>query len=320
MSAEDHYRADNIWGLYRVIWRVTGRQQLLLIGLAVVVAALAAAPLRFQQLVINSLVEGGTISRVAWLCAGFLAVTLLSAALKFALNYRLSIVGEDIVLRIRERLYANYVSDVATGAPGAPKRGTLVTMLAAEAESVGAFAGSAIASPLVQVGTLVSVIAFILASQPLLGALALGVVVPQAAIVLAMQQRINRRVRERVQALRDASDRISESDLKRMEDEVVADFRDVFEIRRRLFLLKLSSKFALSTISVTGAVGILFLGGWLVLNDRSDVGTVVASLTGLTRIEGPWRELVSFFRNASTVRVKYAMLARSIIPRLAGMQ
>ena len=220
---------------------------------------------------INSLVEEGQIARVAWLCAGFLAVTLLSAGLKFALSYRLSVVGEDIVLRIRERLYANYVSDIASGAPDAPKRGTLVTMLAAEAESVGAFAGAAIASPLVQLGTLVSVIAFILASQPLLGALALGVVVRQAAIVLAMQARINRRVRERVQALRDASDRISDSDLKRVEEEVVADFRDVFKTRRRLFLLKLSSKFALSAISMAGAVGILFLGGWLVLNDRSDL-------------------------------------------------
>jgi ABC-type bacteriocin/lantibiotic exporter with double-glycine peptidase domain len=317
VSADSAYRADDIFGLYRVIWRVTGRQQLLLIGLAVVVAGLAAAPLKFQQLVINGLVEDGTVARLAWLCAGFLAVTLLSAGLKFALNYRLSIVGEDIVLRIRERLYANYVTDVRAGASDVPKRGTLVTMLAAEAESVGAFAGAAIASPLVQLGTLVSVIAFILASQPLLGALALGVVVPQAAIVVAMQARINRRVRERVQALRDASDRISESDLRQVEDEVVADFREVFETRRRLFLLKLSSKFALSALSMTGVVGVLFLGGWLVLNDRSDVGTVVASLTGLTRIEGPWRELVSFFRNASTVRVKYAMLARSIMPRLA---
>jgi ABC-type bacteriocin/lantibiotic exporter with double-glycine peptidase domain len=318
MTAEARYLADNIWGLYRVIWRITGRQQILLIGLSVIVAALAAAPLKFQQLVINSLVEDGEVSRVAWLCAGFLGVTLLSAGLKFALNYRLSVVGEDIVLRIRERLYANYVSDVASGAPDAPKRGTLVTMLAAEAESVGAFAGSAIASPLVQLGTLTSVIAFILASQPLLGALALGVVVPQAVIVLTMQARINRRVRERVQALRDASDRISESDLQQVEAEVMADFREVFETRRRLFLLKLSSKFALSALSMAGVVGVLFLGGWLVLSDRSDVGTVVASLTGLTRIDGPWRELVSFFRNASTVRVKYAMLARSIMPRLAA--
>ena len=317
--SEEHFRADNVWGLYRVIWRVTRRQQVLLIALSVIVAGLAAAPLKFQQLVINSLVEESTVARIAWLCAGLLAVTLLSAGLKFVLNYRLSRLGEDIVLRIRERLYGNYVSDVATGAPDLPKRGTLVTMLAAEAESVGAFAGAAIASPLVQLGTLISVIAFILASQPLLGVLALCVVVPQAAIVVAVQARINRRVRERVQALRDASDRISESDYRRVEDEVLADFRAVFETRRRLFLLKLSSKFALSALSMLGTVGILFLGGWLVLQGQSDVGTVVASLVGLTRIEGPWRELVSFFRNASTVRVKYAMLTRAIMPRLAGL-
>jgi ABC-type bacteriocin/lantibiotic exporter with double-glycine peptidase domain len=317
VTSETLYRADNVWQLYRVIWRVTGRQQLVLIGLAAVVAALAAAPLRFQQLVINSLVEDGTVARLAWLCAGLLGVTLLSAGLKFVLNYRLSVLGEEIVRRIRVRLYGNYVTDVASEAPDVPKRGTLVTMLAAEAEAVGAFAGAAIASPMVQIGTLISVIAFIRASQPLLGLLALGVVAPQAAIVVAMQRRINHRVRERVQALRDASDRISESDLQRVEDEIVADFREVFETRRKLFVLKLSSKFALSAISMAGVVGILFLGGWLVLNDRTDVGTVVASLTGLTRIEGPWRELVSFFRSASTVRVKYAMLTRSIMPRLA---
>jgi ABC-type bacteriocin/lantibiotic exporter with double-glycine peptidase domain len=146
---------------------------------------------------------------------------------------------------------------------------------------------------------------------------ALGVVLPQAVIVVAIQRRINHRVRERVQALRDASDRISESDLRRVEDAVVADFQSAFETRRKIFFLKLSSKFVLSAISVAGAVGILFLGGWLVLNGRSDVGTVVASLTGLARIEQPWRELVSFFRSASTVRVQYAMLVDAVMPRLA---
>jgi ABC-type bacteriocin/lantibiotic exporter with double-glycine peptidase domain len=305
-----------IWDLYRAIWRVTGRHQFVLIGLSVVIAALAVAPLKFQQLVINSLVYGGDRQHLAWLCAGLLGVVLLSGALKFALNFQLSVVGERVVLLIRERLYANFVLDAAgTPAKDAPKRGTLVTMLAAEAEFVGSFAGAAIASPLMQVGTLVSVIAFILASQPWLGLLALGVVIPQAAIVIAIQSRINRRVRERVQSLRRASDRISESDLARVEDEVVADFRDIFATRRRIFRLKLSSKFGLSAISAGGMVGILFLGGLLVLEGRSDVGTVVASLTGLTRIEGPWRDLVSFFRTASTVRVKYAMLVRAISPR-----
>jgi ABC-type bacteriocin/lantibiotic exporter with double-glycine peptidase domain len=305
-------------GLYRAVWRVTGRQQLQLILLSLTVAALAAAPLKFQQLVINNLVYGGDLRRVALLCAGLLGVVLLSAALKFALGLRLSTVGERVVLLIRERLYLNHVADATSGTGEPPKRGTLVTMLSAEAESVGSFAGAAIATPLMQVGTLVSVIGFILLSQPWLGVLALAVVLPQALVVMGIQSRINRRVRERVQALRDASDRISDSDLLRVEDEVVTDFRQVFTIRRRIFLLKLSSKLALGAISATGMVGILFLGGWLVLDGRSDVGTVVASLTGLARIEGPWRELVSFFRNASTVRVKYAMLARSIAARPAG--
>jgi ABC-type bacteriocin/lantibiotic exporter with double-glycine peptidase domain len=312
VSVEERYRADTLLDLYRAVWRVTGRQQLLLIGLSMTVAALAAAPLKFQQLVVNGLVEGGDIRRVAWLCAGFLAVALLSSALKFALNMRLSVLGERIVLLVRERLYTTYVANAALGVTGGPKRGTLVTMLAAEAEAVGSFAGSAIASPLMQLGTLISVISFILASQPWLGVLALGVVLPQAAIVVVMQRRLNRRVRQRVQSMRDASDRIAESTLARVEDEVVADFRDVFETRRRIFLLKLSSKLALNAISVTGTVGILFLGGWLVVRGRSDVGTVMASLTGLMRIDGPWRELVGFFRTASTVRVKYAMLVRAL--------
>jgi hypothetical protein len=91
---------------------------------------------------------------------------LLSAGLKFALGLRQSVVGEDVVRRIRERLYTNYVTDTASGAADLPQRGTLLSMLAAEAEVVGSFAGAAIATPLLQLGTLVSVIAFIAVSQP----------------------------------------------------------------------------------------------------------------------------------------------------------
>ena len=299
--------------LYRAVWRVSGRDQIVLILLALVVAALAAVPLKFQQLAINSLVEGGDVTLLAWLCGGFLGAVLLSAGTKFLLGLRLAVVGERVVLLIRERLYANHVAQLL--AKEAAAHGTLATMLSAEAEVVGAFAGSAISTPVVQIGTLLSVIGFIAVSQPWLGILALAVVLPQAAIVLALQARINRRVRERVQALRDASGRIAAGSLGEVQPAVLADFRTIYETRRRIFALKLSSKFVLGSISALGKVGILFLGGWLVLDGRSDVGTVVASLTGLARIEGPWRDLVSFFRSASTVRVKYAMLLPAIAPR-----
>ena len=301
--------------LYRTIWRVTGRQQVLLIALSMLISVLAAAPLKFQQLVINGLVYGGDVRGLGWLCGGFLGVVLLSAALKFALNYRLAILGERIVMLIRERLYANYVADAAVGTADLPRRGTLVTMLSAEAEAVGAFAGAAIATPLMQIGTLISVIRLHPGEPALARHAGPGRRRAAGGDRGALQSRINHRVRERVQSLRDASDRISDSDLARVEDAVVADFREVFETRRRIFLLKLSSKFALSVLSALGVVGVLFLGGWLVLHGRSDVGTVVASLTGLSRIEGPWRDLVAFFRTASTIRVKFAMLRPSVVPR-----
>lgn len=301
--------------LYRAIWQVSGRQQMLLILLSLLVASLAAAPLKFQQLVINTLVDGGTAGRLAWLCAGFLGVVLLSAGLKFLLNLRISVLGERIVLLMRERLYDNAVHDTVDAGTAPPKRGTLVTMLTAEAEGVGAFAGSAIAAPLLQIGTLLSVLAFVFVQQPSLGFIVAAVVVPQAVIVVALQNRINLEVRVRVQVLRDASDRISQSDLAAPDAAVAEDFRLAFAIRQRIFVLKLGIKLALAVITALGAVAILFLGGWLVLQGRTDVGTVVASLSGLARIDGPWRELVRFFRQASTVRVKYEMLVEALAAR-----
>jgi len=120
--------------LYRAVWRVTGRQQLVLILLSLLVAAVAVLPLKLQQLVVNSLVRGGDVQRLAWLCGGFVGVILVSAALKFVLGLRLAIVGESVILLIRGRLYRDRVA-AAPGTADVRARGTLVTMLAAEAET-----------------------------------------------------------------------------------------------------------------------------------------------------------------------------------------
>jgi len=300
---------------YAAIWRTTWRQQLLLIALSVSVAALAAAPLKFQQEVINNLVAGGDLDLLIWLCAGYFGVVLLSAALKFAHGYKISMLGEQVTHMIRARLYTNYVEDTGAGVPELPRRGTMVTMISAEAEGVGHFAGAAIAEPLVQIGMLVAVIGFIFVNQPGLGIIAMGVVLPQAVIVFVIQRFINIRVRQRVQALRDVSDRISDSDLADIEAEIIRDFDTVLEVRRQLFAIKLSSKFALNAINAAGTAGILLLGGWLVIDGQSDVGMVVAALSGLVRIAAPWRELLTFFRTASMMRVKYEMLVQAVAPR-----
>ena len=53
---------------------------------------------------------------------------------------------------------------------------------------------------------------------------------------------------------------------------------------------------------------VLMLGGYLVLQGRTDVGTVVAATMGLSRIQGPTAFLIAFYRQVSANRVKFDLL------------
>jgi ABC-type multidrug transport system fused ATPase/permease subunit len=291
--------------LYKRIWRVTGRAQILLIVLSVLVAALAAVPLRYQKDIVNGLAGDLELHGLLLLGVQYLGVLILSSGLKFALQYRSTLLGEAVIRRIRTWIYRNKADEDGSKED---RRGTLVTMIAAEAEEVGRFAGAAIAEPVMQFGTLLSVIAYIAATQPYLSVIMMGIVIPQAVIVLLVQKHVNARVENRVKVLRRATNRITAEDIKRVEQAVLADFDEIYEKRREIFLFKLSTKFVLNAINGLGTVGILMLGGWLALEGRTDIGSVVVALTGLTRISQPWRELIAFYRTLSTVRVKYDLL------------
>lgn len=294
--------------LYQRIWRNTWRAQIVLIILSLCVAAVAALPLHYQKVIINGLAGDLGRQHLLLLGAQFLCVLVFSAALKFVLGYRMSILGEATIRLVRTRIYSREANTDRPKDEEPLQQGTLATMIAAEAEEVGKFAGSAIASPLMQVGILVSVIAYIASNQPSLGILVLGVVLPQALIVFTIQKKINIRIAERVRVLRRATNRVVSEDMKRAEQAVLTDFDEIYEARRKIFLFKLSAKFALNTINGIGTAGVLMLGGWQVLSGQTDIGIVVAALIGLGRISQPWRELIAFYRELNAVLVKFQLL------------
>lgn len=53
-------------------------------------------------------------------------------------------------------------------------------------------------------------------------------------------------------------------------------------------------------------------GGWLVLEGRTDLGTVVAFSFGFERVSDPFRELITFYRSASDAQMRYRILADAI--------
>lgn len=291
--------------LYSAIWRVSGRRQVVLILLSAAIAALAAVPLEFQKRIVNLLTKGDIDARnLVLLGAGMLAAILLSLGLKWLMGYRSGLLGEDLIRLIRNRL----VAGAEDPDNGKVQTGTLATAVSAEAEEVGKFAGSAFSQPVVQIGTLFSVIGFIASTQPRLGLIALAMILPQIVLVLLSQRQVNALVAERVHVLRRATNGITASDIRDTADSVIRDFDTIYDTRRRMFIWKLSTKFLLSAINGAGTVAVLTLGGWLVLQGETDVGTVVAATAGLGRIQGPTTFLIAFYRQVSASRVKYDLL------------
>ncbi|OUS35127.1 ABC transporter permease [Rhodobacterales bacterium 56_14_T64] len=298
--------------LYIAIWRVSGRRQLVLITLSIAIAALAALPLKFQQEIVNTLTDGEATAETLFLLgAGMMGAILLSLALKWLMGLRSGVLGEDIIRLLRQRLYRDTNRDQQE--PGAIQTGTLTTAISAEAEELGKFAGSAYSEPVVQIGTLISVIGFIASTQPGLGAIALAMIAPQVLLVLFTQGRINTLVASRVHILRQATSQIGADETNVIVQAVLEEFDEIFETRRRMFVWKLSTKFLLSTINGAGTVAVLMLGGWMVLQGRTDVGTVVAATLGLARLQSPTAFLIAFYRQVSANRVKFELL-RDILP------
>ncbi|WP_170764053.1 ABC transporter transmembrane domain-containing protein [Ruegeria lacuscaerulensis] len=293
--------------LYRAIWRASAGRQIILIVLSIAIAALAAVPLEFQRDIINHLTADDVeTDRLIYLGMGMMAVILLSLGLKWLLGYRAGTLGEDLIRMIRQRLLVRSADLNESGET--VRKGTMTTAISAEAEELGKFAGGAFSDPVVQIGTLISVIGYISSTQPGLGMIALSMIVPQIIIVLMSQRKVNIFVAERVRILRSSTDRLTTEDINAVARDVEAQFDDIYNTRRRMFIWKLSAKFLLSVINGAGTVGVLMLGGYLVLNGRTDVGTVVAATSGLGRIQGPTAFLIAFYRQVSANRIKYELM------------
>ncbi|WP_158971073.1 ABC transporter transmembrane domain-containing protein [Chachezhania sediminis] len=294
-----------MYQLYRAILITSGRRQIALVILSLAIAALAAAPLKFQKDIVNGLTDS-TIKtdKLLELAGGMMAVVLLSLALKWLLGYFSNTLGEDMIRRLRKFILIS----AQDSQNGKIDRGTLATTIAAEAEEVGKFTGGSIADPLMQLGTLVSVIGFVTATQPRLGLIAVIVVVPQIFVLLFSQRQVNKFVAQRVLKLRGVTNRITHRNVAEVQAEANSEFDTIYHIRRGMFLWKLSSKFIISTCNSAGLVAVLLFGGFLVLEGKSDIGTVVAATMGLTRLQNPISELIAFYRQVSAMTVKYQLL------------
>jgi ABC-type bacteriocin/lantibiotic exporter with double-glycine peptidase domain len=299
-------------GLYGYIWKISGRAQILLALLSIFIFLLDLVPLELQRHIVNDAIGQRAFTQLAWLCAAYAVTALVQGASKLVWNVYRNSVGEAASQRLRLDTFAAALQHPEPDA-GA-KEGVGVSIILSEADPVGLFVATSVSEPALHGGVLISVFAYLLYLQPLMALVALSLFLPQCAFVPLVQAAINRRTMTRIQVMRRLStDIVTEAAagvLEREDGAYQRRVRSIYALNMQIYRRKYGMNFLINLLYHLGTVGILFVGGWFVMQGRTDIGTVVAFISGLTKLNDPWNDLLTFFRDMTNARTKYRLIAR----------
>jgi ABC-type bacteriocin/lantibiotic exporter with double-glycine peptidase domain len=298
-------------GLYPYVVAVSWRQQVPLCLLTFLVFPLTLAPLELQRRIVNEAIGGTDLDLLLRLGGLYLAAALGQGVLKFVRNVYLERVGQGVTRRLRRRIVGN-------GAFGAAMaEGTKQSMIVAEAEDVGGFVGESLAFPLLQAGIVLSIACYMLVVDPAVALVALGFFVPSVVLVALVQPRLNRLTGKKTKSQRRLGEVVLEADAGEAEasPDATPDNATIDRLIGRLYALKIrvaglkyGVKMVNNLLGHLGPLSVLVVGGYLVIQGQTTLGTIVAFLSGYEKMSDPARELLNFYRRLSMMRVQYRLV------------
>ena len=301
--------------LYRYIWTVSARDQVLLSMLSTAVFVLELIPLELQRRIVNNAVEHGSFDTIVVLASIYVVVALLHGGLKMVTNVYRGAVSEATNKHLRLQVNQAETADFAKTPRVAPE-GVRISIIVSEVEAVGAFVGSSFSEPVLNAGILLSVLGYMLYTQPLMALIAVLMFCPQLLFIPALQDAINRRTERRIETLRALSSDIVDEAAKRKRRRALHAFtrrvRYVYLLNVQIFVRKFGINFLMNLMYTLGVIGILCVGGWLVLHDRTAVGTIVAFISGVHRMNQPWRDLMNWFRELTNAGTKFRLIEEQL--------
>jgi ABC-type bacteriocin/lantibiotic exporter with double-glycine peptidase domain len=304
-------------GLYRYIWAISGRAQILLAALSIFIFLVDLVPLELQRRIVNDAIGQKAFTALIWLCGVYAVTALVQGVTKLIWNVYRNSVGEAASRRLRLETFAaalRYPEPDATA-----KEGIGISIILSEADPVGLFVATSVSEPVLHGGVLISVFAYLLYLQPLMAVVALALFVPQCVFVPMVQNAINRRTEARIRVMRRLSTDIVAETAQGVLERKTRSYKQrvgtLYALNVQIYWRKYSMNFLINLLYHLGTVGILFIGGWFVMQGKTEVGTVVAFISGLTKVNDPWNDLVNFFRDMTNARVKYRLIAKVLDDR-----
>ncbi|WP_286238510.1 ABC transporter transmembrane domain-containing protein [Neptuniibacter halophilus] len=251
-------------------------------------------------------------------CAIYLLLIITSGLFKMRINTLKGIIGERLVRRLRYEL-----TDRILRFP--PKQfqrvsqGELISTITAEAEPLGGYIGDSLALPLLQGGTMLTILIFMFMQSPVLGIASIMLIPLQLLIIPRLQRHINNLKKERVKVVRHFSERIGEAvdgavDIRLNGTELYhqAEFSSIlgrlFLIRLDIFKRKFFMKFINNFINSLTPIMFYSIGGILAIRGEVSVGALVAAIAAHKDLTTPWRELLNFYQIYQDAKIRYAQI------------
>ncbi len=300
-----------------VSWIVTGnlKSKLLLLLIAIVTVLIRVIPLEMQKRIVNQAISLKAFDLLLIYCGIYLAAVICSSGLKYAISYLQTIIGQQALTDMRQELYRHVLS-LPLSFFRKTQPGMVVQSFVSELATAGDFVGMALAVPLISILGLLAFTIYLLLLNPLL-ALVSFAIYPLALFVLPpLQRRANQENKKRVDASREYSGKIAEavSGIHEIQGNAAHRFESrkfdsmankLMKIRITWNLYRQGMKVSSNFFSSISPFVIFLLGGWLAINGKLELGSLVAFLSAQEKLFDPWRELIDVYQSYQEASVSY---------------
>ena len=250
---------------------------------------------------LTSHTNNNQINLLLILCTLYLLVLIVNGGLKFFLNYYKGKLSERLIRRLR--LYIFHKKRRSKDSDNS----NIIPVLIQEIEPVCGFSGDSIIVPLLQGGTAITVIVFMMIQDVALGVSAIALLPIQLLIIPKFQRRINKLVHLRIGLIRNLSERLQSNEHTDDIDhnQTIGLFSRLQEIRVKLFRVKYLSKTINNFIMNLTPFFFYTIGGYLVIEGRLSIGALVASLASYKDLAPAIREMFTYYQSYQNSRVRY---------------
>ncbi len=289
--------------------------QLLLLIIIVVIVFLRVLPLELQKRIINDVLSRKDTDLLIYYCLIYLGAVVLTSLLKFVINWLQTVISQQAMKDMRQQLYS-HILRLPLSVFRKVQPGVVTTSLITELVPAANIVGMAIAIPFSNILTLLAFGAYLLWLNPLLAAITLMIYPITLFVIPLVQRGANRANKDRVDSTRKVANQITESVFGVHEVHAHGSFwteekkynsliERLYHIRITWMLYRYGVKVINNLFLSLGPVIVFLLGGYLLIQGKIELGSIIAFLSAQEKLYAPWKELIDFYQVYQDASVRY---------------